>query len=422
MFQYFNTNVSGFTFIRLIILGTLLLQFTVLHAQIPTNLPPHQKGFNKIPFEYINGFIVVDAHFQGILPMKFIFDTGAENSVLFDKNIAQIFQLPCDKKVRLIGANLNQEVIANICTEVYLRIANLPIQANSMIVLNDNFYYIDEFLGIPIGGIIGTNYFHEKIVNIDYNKMVITLIDPSVFRPSKYSKYQQFDIEVIDRKPYLECEVSFTPGTTSIAKMLLDSGAGVAAIFHYNSDTTIFQNDNWKRGVLGKGLSGEITGYVGKVHGFQFGNFNFDQMVSSFQWLNASALKNEKIVRYGLIGNLILERFDVVIDYPHKKLYLKPNSQYHRPFKYDKSGLTIYAYGNALNQYYIKDVLPNSPASEADIRENDIILKINGYSYKWYALKKINTLLSNKSGKKVKFTIQRGQEILKKEVLLRDLY
>ena len=58
----------------------------------------------------------------------------------------------------------------------------------------------------------------------------------------------------------------------------------------------------------------------------------------------------------------------------------------------------------------------------AGIQENDIILKINGFSYKWFTLKKINALMSQKPGKIVKLKLQRGEEILKKEIVLRDLY
>ena len=103
-------------------------------------------------------------------------------------------------------------------------------------------------------------------------------------------------------------------------------------------------------------------------------------------------------------------------------MYLKPLKHYNRPFEYDKSGLTVYTYGDRLDQYFIKHVLDYSPAKEAGLMENDIILSINGWSYKWYSLKKIINKLSGKAGKKISLKIQRGQSILKKEIILRDLY
>lgn len=405
-----------------IIIWCLLFANVFASAQQQMIYTIQKKGFAEIPFEYINGFIVVDVVFQKILPLKFIFDTGAENSVLFNRNITAAFQIPCNKKVKLVGSNLNQEIIADICTGIYLQAGNSPLKLTSMITLEDDFLYIDDYIGIPIDGILGASFFADQIVHIDYKKQRITLIVPDVFKSSKFNKYQKLDLDIIDKKIYLNCETYFTPDTGLQAKMLLDTGAGISAIFHYKADTTDGQHEKWVRGVLGKGLSGDIDGYIGRIHTFSLGSFNFDQMISSFQWIDDAVLSNQKIIRNGIIGNHILERFDIVIDYPGKKLYLKPLKHYNRPFEYDKSGLTVYTYGDRLDQYFIKHVLDYSPAKEAGLMENDIILSINGWSYKWYSLKKIINKLSGKAGKKISLKIQRGQSILKKEIILRDLY
>lgn len=55
---------------------------------------------------------------------------------------------------------------------------------------------------------------------------------------------------------------------------------------------------------------------------------------------------------------------------------MKSKKNYNKDFEYDKSGMTVFAYGNTLNKYYIRYVIEKSPASEADIRPGDIILKI----------------------------------------------
>lgn len=408
--------------IHLVCILYLSVTSKTLCSQIPAPITYQKTGHTEIPFEYINGFIVVDILFQRVIPMKFIFDTGAENSVLFKKEIATAFHLPCSRKVRLIGADLNMEILADICSEVYLQISTLPIESHNIIVLEDDYFYLDEFIGIPIDGILGAEYFYNKVIKIDYKKMVITLIEPTFFKASKYKKYEQFDLEIIDKKPYLNCLTTFNPDSSVNTRMLLDTGAGVTAIFHYNRDTSAIQKKEWIKGILGKGLSGDIEGYIGRVHALQFGTYTFEQMPFSFQWLDELILKNKKIVRFGLIGNLMLERFEVIIDYPDKKLFLKALKKYNKPFDYDKSGLTIYAYGKNLNQYYIKYVLDNSPAAISGLQENDIILAVNGWSYKWYSLKKVDKILSDKAGKLVKLKIKRGQETLIKQFILKDMF
>ena len=57
----------------------------------------HENGNGEkveIPFEYINGFIVVDIIFEKVLPLKFILDTGAENTILLKRTYTDLLKTP----------------------------------------------------------------------------------------------------------------------------------------------------------------------------------------------------------------------------------------------------------------------------------------------------------------------------------------
>jgi C-terminal processing protease CtpA/Prc len=112
----------------------------------------------------------------------------------------------------------------------------------------------------------------------------------------------------------------------------------------------------------------------------------------------------------------------VHFDFAKSKLYLKPHKNYNKAFDFDKSGLTIFAFGKELNQYYVKYVMDGSPAAEADIRPGDIIRKVGMWSTKWYNLSGLNKKFMGRTGKKIKLTLEREGEILKKEIVLRDLF
>ena len=61
---------------RLLLWCVLTLGSTLpLFSQNGFNLPPGQRQVD-IPFEYSNNFIILTVNFNGILPLKFIFDTG----------------------------------------------------------------------------------------------------------------------------------------------------------------------------------------------------------------------------------------------------------------------------------------------------------------------------------------------------------
>ena len=63
--------------------------------------------------------------------------------------------------------------------------------------------------------------------------------------------------------------------------------------------------------------------------------------------------------------------------------------------------------------YRIAKVLKNSPAAQAGIYPNDILLKINGSSVHELSIGELIHKLQSKDGKKFKLTIHRGGETLK---------
>jgi C-terminal processing protease CtpA/Prc len=83
----------------------------------------------------------------------------------------------------------------------------------------------------------------------------------------------------------------------------------------------------------------------------------------------------------GYMGAEILSRFDLIIDAPHRSIYLKPNPKHSLPFP----AITISGFGyKALRDDYktvvVHTVIPGSPAEKAGIKPGDLIVKINGQS------------------------------------------
>ena len=402
---------------------SLLFNFPLnSHAQLQKTYLLGEFDELTVPFIYTNGFIVVDIIFQRVLPLKFIIDTGAENTILLKREYSDLLNVPYHKKIRLMGSDMKEEVTAYVSNGIYLQFLNSRNVRHNILVLEKDFIHLEEYIGSRVDGILGAEFFKGIILKIDYKKSEITLTNPSKFSKSVVKNYQSYDIEIINSKPYLNCITEVRDGVALKTKLLLDTGAALTALFHHNTDSLLSASGHIVKGSLGKGLGGDVEGFSGRIHKLRLGNLYFNNLISSFQDLDSTLLKQDKVYRNGLIGNLLLERFDVVIDFSAKKLFLKPKKDYNKAFDFDKSGLTIFAFGEGLNKYYIKYVSDNSPASEVDIRPGDIIQKIGIFSYKWYSLRQLNRVFSGRNGKKVKLKIKRGEEILKKEIILRDLF
>ena len=174
-------------------------------------------------------------------------------------------------------------------------------------------------------------------------------------------------------------------------------------------------------GNLGRGLGGDIVGYMGKTDNFHLDeSFLFNNLITNFQLYERDSLNSIIVSRDGLIGNPLLERFNIVIDYVRGDVYVKPNKRYNKPIEYDISGLILYAFGQDLNGYFIKEVIPGSPAEKAGIQSGDVIKKIGLFNSKLYTLEQIYKRLVKRKGKKVNMVIERNGEKLKKTLVLID--
>lgn len=376
----------------------------------------------EITFDYSSGFILVKIRLNNFLPLNFIVDTGAEHIILFKKEIADILGFEYEKRIPLIGSDLDREVSAFITRNVGISISDSPTLQRDLIVLEENFLDLESLVGVPIDGILGSRFFRGLIMEINYRKSKLILHDFNHYSPPSSNKFIPIDLEIKNYKPYISGLVSNATSDSIPVKILLDTGSALPFLLILNTHPELQLPNHYIKGNLGRGLGGNLEGFMGIIRELDLSNsIVFNDIVTRFQDIDPRLDPGIYLERNGLLGNPILERFEVILDFISQKLYLKPRKNYNKKFKYDKSGMTVFAFGPRLDQYYIKDVLPGTPASEADFREGDIIKKIGFWSTKFISLAKINKLLQKRSGKKIKFTIERDGKKQKKILILRDL-
>ena len=408
------------------ILAISLLLFTLFRASaqrvfVPGD--PIRKGADivDIPFEYSNGFILIDLVFDRHFPLRFLFDTGAENTILTKKEITDILGIPYQRTFPIIGADMRTELTAHLATGIHLRIGVMELPLQPILVLDEDFFQFEEFTGKNIHGILGANIFRNSVVKINYQRRVISLINPRFFHGPP-AGFTEIDLEIKKKKPYLFVQTDIADIGASGVKLLLDTGAGLSMILNTNTHPNLQLPDNVVTGNIGAGLGGYLQGTLGRVDQLQFADqlllrdvpVNFQEITTD---MDTSFLNN----RNGILGNEILRRFTVIIDYPHQKLYLKPNRYYFQKFELDKSGLVIVVGGSRLNEYIVHSVLPGSPAEEAGILPGDQIRRINGWGAGFLGLDGINNKLRKKTGKHIRLVLIRHDEKIKRQFRLRKL-
>jgi C-terminal processing protease CtpA/Prc len=120
------------------------------------------------------------------------------------------------------------------------------------------------------------------------------------------------------------------------------------------------------------------------------------------------------------VGAEFLERFDVVFDHPHKRIWLTPNANYGLPAEYDRSGLRIVAEGPGFRRFVVRPTVPQSPAADAGIEQGDIVESIDNRSTGEMTLTEIRTML-RRAGARYSIGILRGDRHLRIALQLRPL-
>lgn len=404
---------------------TLLLTFllTVVQlavAQLSGFQVPAGKDKVEIPFRFDNNFILVDVVFNKVFPLTFIFDTGSENTVLTHKTFADLMDIDYERKYKIVGADLQQELLVHLARGVQLDLKTVPSNKVPVLVLEENYFQFEKYTGLKIHGILGMDLFKLVVIQIDYRKKKLILYRPENFTVSN-DKFKKYKIDVYRSKAYLEVTGKVNQTKTIPLKLLIDTGANIALLLHNDSDSSITLPPKLIPGKLGDGLGGYIEGYMGRTSQLQIAPYQFTNITTHFQQVPLTLDSLNLNDRHGILGNGILSRFNIIIAPYKNELYLKPEKKYNRGFKFDRSGITLIASGLNLNKFTVIDVLPDSPAKEAGLQTGDEILSINFLPSRFFSLNDLLWKFQKRIGKQFRLKVQRGEEKLIITFRLRDL-
>lgn len=373
-----------------------------------------------IPIEIHNNLIVVPVVLNDALPLKFILDTGVRTTILTQKTFTDILNLPYSRKYTISGPGGVNLVDAYVTNNVSLELPGVSGRGHAMLVLGQDYLELRNYLGTDVHGILGYELFSRFIIQIDYEKKMMTLMMPEKFHRTR--RYQAIPISIEDTKPYVQASVVFKNGKTLKAKLLMDSGASHGLMLEPTSDKTIQVPENSVSSLIGRGLGGEIFGKVGRIESITIGGYKLEDAIANFPDPNSysDSIKVGNVFRNGAIGGEILSRFVVVFNFPAERVYLKKNAAYKKNFYYNLSGITLKAKGSQLTTFEVMEVRDKSPSKVSGIMPGDIILTLNGIPAHNLDLNMMNGLLNSKPGKRIRLELIRNGERFKTDIELRD--
>ena len=101
-------------------------------------------------------------------------------------------------------------------------------------------------------------------------------------------------------------------------------------------------------------------------------------------------------------------------------MILEPNASFADRFEYDMSGIRLRADGADFKTLKVSRVVENSPATDAGVREGDVVSAIDGRPAAEFSLSQINQMFKQE-GKEYVLEIVRGEEKKQLKLKLRRL-
>ncbi|MCC2546681.1 aspartyl protease family protein [Hymenobacter sp. BT175] len=361
----------------------------------------------KMPFEFQRNLIVVPVYLNGQGPYNFLLDTGVATSLITDPKLRETLNLKIGGEFRVAGLGEDEPLLAYRTDGVAVTMNGVVGPSITFLVLSNDVLNLSGYVGMTIHGILGFDVFRSFVVEVDPMEPALIFHDPKRYRQPKGRRWTRVPLELEGSKAYMTVPVTLQDTLTLPLKLILDTGAGHALSIETHSDPRLKVPAQRLRTQLGRGLSGNINGFLGRVGGLQLGQYRLTSPLTSFPDSSNVVLRTDAN-RNGNVGFEMLKRFRLVIDYPHNRLLLRPNALFHDPFEHDMCGFELLASGPDFRRYIVLKVHPNSPASAAGLQTNDEILSVNLQPVAGMNLTQISRLFHSADGRQLLLIVRRA--------------
>jgi membrane-associated protease RseP (regulator of RpoE activity) len=369
-----------------------------------------------IPFELVSRHIMVKVRINGSRPLSFVFDTGDKVGIV-DSEVAKELGLKLEGQVHIGGAGADT-LPGSFVKEATWSLPGLE-GFSQPVSLTLPLGRMASRFGHDFDGIIGSDFIRQYVVEVDYQNRVLRLHDKNKFTYTGVGDSVPIQLNQMGY-PLLEGEVTPTNGESIKGKFVLDLGSSgsLALMSPIVTQHNLLGNGLKTIKAIGVGgAGGQSNGQIGRVRSLQIGKFTIANPITLFSEDKAGAMATSQLV--GNIGQLIAGKFKVFLDYNHTRIILEPNSTFAQPMDRVTAGLVLTTEGKDYATVRVSDVLENSPAAEAGIQKNDIVLSVDGKPAAEIRAMKIAEMFEKPAT--YNLTIRRGEQTLQVPLTPRKL-
>ncbi len=440
-----------------LILTTVIFYFTVIvtaNSQSHYNFTQSKKKKQSVSFKLINNLIVIPV-IVNEKKLSFILDTGVSKTILFNIDESEVAGFKNVQKSKIHGLGKGNSVQALKTKGNVITLKNIINNNEEIYIILKRYFDFSAKMGTEIHGILGYNLLKDFVVKINYVNSKIYFYKNSKYILKKCKQCEILPIEIYKKKPYLDISIQLDTVGKKMqkAKMLIDSGGTESLWIFENPKQNIKTPIKHYNDILGEGFSGIVYGNRSRIPNTKIGTVTIKQPTVSF--LDSLTTENARKFkqRNGSIGAEVLKRFTVWLNYSKKQIMLKKNKFFKDEFHYNMSGIDVIYNGDVYVKekqkevlidafgrdvatekagsstekyvlklkpsYKIRTVIKDSPAYNAGLKKDDIILRLNNTEFQFLKLSDFYYAFQEKDNKKVKLTIKRNGKILNFEFRLK---
>jgi len=343
-----------------------------VRAQAGSSSAPTQ----PIPFDISSNKPWVQVTLNGSAPQWFILDTGASGGTIIAKECADRLGLSHQGETAThIGAGAVVSVGISTASNVTVKVGGDTLGAPAFRVFS--LAHVSPFEGRRLDGLLGEDFLRRHVVELDYAKRMLRVIDPATYTPP--SGAVVVPIELGTGLAVAKAEVTPAGRSPIPCRLVIDTGVRSTLILYHPFVVKNRLLDASGRAItatIGGGAGGETRGELTRLDSLRIGGLGFGRITAIYSTDTVGVFAGTG--EDGIVGGDVLRRCRVTFDYPHERLVLEPHDGARAAFDYDMSGLFLVTPAPDFTKVVVFSVAERTPAAESMLKKGDEILAIDG--------------------------------------------
>lgn len=360
---------------------------------------PDARFITKFSFKlFSGGVIVVQARFENIKDsFNFILDTGSGGISLDSSTCAEFNIITKASDTTITGIGGIKKV--HFIFDKSLKLPGLTLQHLNFHV--NNYEVLTSVYGEKIDGILGYSFLNRYVVKINFDSNHIEVFSPGKMKYDNggtllHPVFTSIPIQFMRIRDRIKMDYNF----------YFDTGAGLCFLMteRFAADSAILLKKRKPLITQAEGMVGRLQMRLTVMREVKIGPYRF-RNVPTYLYKD-----DFNVISYpfagGLVGNDLLRRFNMVLNYGQREIHLLPNTHFTDLFDYAYTGLGIYYIDGKI---IVIDVIDDSPAQKAGfIAEDEVISVGNNLSHNIQSYKNMLQI----PNQKIKVIVKRGKDLL----------